>query len=297
MMHYPAYAFSKNGQPTIISIPAGIPIGQRDVLSAKDISTIQAIYPKATGAGLTAVAKVRITIATTPTGVPVTIDGQRVTTPALVDWEVGSVHQLKADAILSSPTGARLLFAKWSQAAVGTFAFTTPTAPATVLAQYTVQYSVNASSNDAKLGAVTQTPKSYDGYYNASSSIQLSAQPVPNACFTGWSGLLPTAGANVQLGINGPATITGQFKMGSVAIQPVSNRITVKGGALILQVNSSGCPWSAQSNADWARLSGVISGSTSGRLVITMLPNTTGKARTATIKVGAMTFDVGQAGK
>lgn len=34
IMHYPAYAFSSNGQPTIVTIPPGIPIGQRSGLSA-----------------------------------------------------------------------------------------------------------------------------------------------------------------------------------------------------------------------------------------------------------------------
>ncbi len=44
IMHYSAYAFTSNGQPTITTIPPGIPIGNRSTLSAGDIATIQFMY-------------------------------------------------------------------------------------------------------------------------------------------------------------------------------------------------------------------------------------------------------------
>lgn len=45
IMHYGATSFSKNGKPTIETIPAGIPIGQRSGLSTGDISAINKLYP------------------------------------------------------------------------------------------------------------------------------------------------------------------------------------------------------------------------------------------------------------
>ena len=45
IMHYGTTAFSQNGQPTITTIPPGIPIGQRSGLSQNDINTIHTIYP------------------------------------------------------------------------------------------------------------------------------------------------------------------------------------------------------------------------------------------------------------
>ena len=44
IMHYPTWAFSKNGQPTIETIPPGVPIGQRNGLSNGDIAAIHSIY-------------------------------------------------------------------------------------------------------------------------------------------------------------------------------------------------------------------------------------------------------------
>lgn len=45
IMHYTAYAFSKNGQPTIIPLEEGVVIGQRKQLSAKDIAAVNSMYP------------------------------------------------------------------------------------------------------------------------------------------------------------------------------------------------------------------------------------------------------------
>lgn len=44
IMHYPTWAFSKNGQPTIETIPPGTSIGQRSALSAGDIAAIHSMY-------------------------------------------------------------------------------------------------------------------------------------------------------------------------------------------------------------------------------------------------------------
>ena len=46
IMHYPATAFSKNGQPTIVPLkPGGNQIGQRSGLSAGDIAAVKFMYP------------------------------------------------------------------------------------------------------------------------------------------------------------------------------------------------------------------------------------------------------------
>lgn len=46
IMHYGPFAFSKNGQQTIFPLVEGIEIGQRNHLSEKDISAINAMYPE-----------------------------------------------------------------------------------------------------------------------------------------------------------------------------------------------------------------------------------------------------------
>ena len=48
IMHYPAAAFSTNGQDTIVpkvALPAGVVMGQRTALSAGDVAGVHAMYP------------------------------------------------------------------------------------------------------------------------------------------------------------------------------------------------------------------------------------------------------------
>ncbi|RAP37425.1 peptidase [Legionella quinlivanii] len=46
IMHYGAYAFSKNGEKTIIPLMDNVEIGQRVKLSEKDIAAVKAMYPE-----------------------------------------------------------------------------------------------------------------------------------------------------------------------------------------------------------------------------------------------------------
>ena len=48
IMHYNAYAFSKNGEKTLVPLIEGTEIGQRNKLSEKDIAAVNAMYPKTT---------------------------------------------------------------------------------------------------------------------------------------------------------------------------------------------------------------------------------------------------------
>lgn len=45
IMHYSPYAFSKNGEKTIIPLQEGVIIGQRDTISPLDVIAIKTLYP------------------------------------------------------------------------------------------------------------------------------------------------------------------------------------------------------------------------------------------------------------
>lgn len=55
LMHYGGGSFSKNGQPTIVPLKAGVTIGQRNGLSTNDRLTIAQMYSRFTGTGHTGV--------------------------------------------------------------------------------------------------------------------------------------------------------------------------------------------------------------------------------------------------
>ncbi|MBU4213797.1 MAG: M12 family metallopeptidase [Actinobacteria bacterium] len=49
VMHYPATAFSTNGQPTIVPVQPGVAIGQRTGLSPGDLAAVDVLYPRPRG--------------------------------------------------------------------------------------------------------------------------------------------------------------------------------------------------------------------------------------------------------
>ena len=65
VMHYNATAFSVNGLPTLETIPAGIPIGQRAGLSTGDIAAIHMLYRNTV---ITDPAPVSVSITSNPPG-------------------------------------------------------------------------------------------------------------------------------------------------------------------------------------------------------------------------------------
>lgn len=103
IMHYGASFFS-TGEPTIATIPAGIPIGQRDGLSFIDINAVELLY---------ATVPTGTTVQTNPAGLEIVVDGVTYTAPQTFDWTVGEVHEVSVNALqtMGSTTYA---FAKWS---------------------------------------------------------------------------------------------------------------------------------------------------------------------------------------
>jgi hypothetical protein len=88
IMHYGAYADSEERRgPTIETIPAGIPIGQRRSLSLGDIDTVRHMY------GFPAKG---ITVATHVSGLKIVVDGVEYKSPQWFDWKPGTTHSIEA---------------------------------------------------------------------------------------------------------------------------------------------------------------------------------------------------------
>ena len=105
IMHYGQYADSEERRgPSIETIPPGIPIGQRKMLSLGDIDTVRRMY----GFPLKGV-----TIATHVIGLKIVVDGVTYTSPQRFDWKPGSRHLVEAvDEQLKD--GARYEFGRWN---------------------------------------------------------------------------------------------------------------------------------------------------------------------------------------
>ena len=105
IMEYPAFSFSRNGEPCIESIPAGIPLSNSVGYTASDIDGIDRLY----GAIPTAV-----TVTSNPPGLQVMVDGTPVTTPQVFNWALNSTHTLNVATAPQTIGGVNYVYGIWN---------------------------------------------------------------------------------------------------------------------------------------------------------------------------------------
>ena len=162
-----------------------------------------------------------VTLATSPAGRSLTVDGNTITAPQTFYWVPGSSHAVSA----SSPQGSggtRFVFASWSDA--GAVSHSVTAATGTLTATFTTQYLLTLGVSPANSGILVPTPSSADGYYNAGTVVSLLPTPNGNNGFWVFTGDL-TGHANPQsVTMNVPHSITANFALPPtpVSVTPAS---------------------------------------------------------------------------
>jgi len=163
------------------SIPPGIEIAPGG-LSAGDIDGVARLYgspPRAT------------TIATTPPGLTVLVDGIPHAAPAKFDWEPGTPHRVEVRAEPQEAAGSRYLFARWNDAAPDRIRTVTAGEDGTwIEANFIVQHRLTSSVAPEPAGVVeTSLP---DGWHTRGARIAASARAVhPEMAFWRWNRWAP----------------------------------------------------------------------------------------------------------
>jgi Astacin (Peptidase family M12A)/Divergent InlB B-repeat domain len=105
IMHYYPFAFSRNGGPTIESIPAGIPLSNTVGYTAGDIDGIERLYGATPSS---------VTITSNPPGLQVIVDNSTYTTPQTFSWALNSQHTLAVANGAQTLDGTTYLYGRWN---------------------------------------------------------------------------------------------------------------------------------------------------------------------------------------
>jgi hypothetical protein len=187
LMHYNAWGFTKNGAPTIESIPAGMPLSNNVGYSAGDIDAIKRLYGSVPSA---------VTVTTNPPGLQVIVDGATVTTPQTFNtWALNSTHTLDVPANAQTLGGLTYTFGRWNDNGASSHSTTVlpgngelafpPASPAVTvyMASFIQLVPYTMTISPAGKGTVTPSPapQSYPGvsgvYYVARQQATLTATP------------------------------------------------------------------------------------------------------------------------
>jgi astacin len=176
IMHYNALGFTRNNKPTLVSIPQGIPFGQRAALSAGDLEAVKRLYGRAVDG---------TTFTTSPTGMKVTVDGQQVSTPAVFHWAEGTTHSIGVPVPQGSGND-RYLFGRWSDDGEQTHTITASAGQTIYSANFIHQYKLPVTAGTG--GTVQVSPTSSDGFYPEGTELELTPIPDNGYYFLSWTG-------------------------------------------------------------------------------------------------------------
>ncbi len=230
IMHYGPYDFSRDDlAPTLESVPAGIPFGQRDGLSAADIDAVQRLYGKPPS---------RTTVASTPSGLKLRVDGVLVDDGTSFDWAPGSSHIVEAP--FQGDPRNRYQFGSWSDGGGLTHTFTASSEGTVLIANFVKQVLVSAMVNPASGGSITIDPPSADGFYTDRSNIFIRATPADGYYFVDWS-VRPSRSLNPKWHtISGATNVLATFSRQPVTTftsNPVGQLVVVDGNNYTAPVN------------------------------------------------------------
>ena len=290
IMHYGTHTYTRNGRPTIETIPEGIPIGQRVRLSSGDIAGVRRLY----GGTATTPSTVSVTFNTNPAGLQVRVDGAVYTTPKSFSWTPGSAHTIEA-IDPAAEDGVRYNFARWSDNGGRSHTISASSALTSYTATYALNYQVAVSASPSSGGRVTVEPDSGSQFYAANASVDLTATPSPGFCFSGWSDLISGTPAITRLSVTRAYWPRANFTSGAVTLSPETSSIPADGGTGRISVSAnSGCRWEAESSADWITITSGRTGTGPASLSYSVAANTTGASRTASILIDGQTHRVTQ---
>jgi uncharacterized protein (TIGR03437 family) len=176
VMHYGPAAFTRTGQDSIATVPVGIPIGQRNGLSAGDIDSISRLYGFAPSA---------TTITTAPAGLPMVVDSVAAQSPQSYNWAVGSTHTIAVPT--ASGTDPRYVFVRWSDGGAATHTITASREQTVFCAVFQVQHQF-AIGVAAGRGTAAAAPTPTGGYYPERLPVRVTATADAGSQFLAWTG-------------------------------------------------------------------------------------------------------------
>ncbi len=130
----------------------------------------------------------RLTIRGHPVEVPVTVDGERCTTPCEIHRRAGQTVAIAAAATLPGETGSRLDFHGWTDGAPAERTWTAGVDDVTITAAYDLKYRLELTASPAGAAEFRCQPESSDGYYPADTEVTVTAEPKPGYRFQYWDG-------------------------------------------------------------------------------------------------------------
>ena len=152
-----------------------------------------------------------VSLQTSPLGLAVSVGGTPDVAPVSGQYSVGSSVAIGTSSPQAGPTGTQYVFSKWSDGGAITHNITVPGVGATYTATavFTTQYQLNTGVSPAGGGTVSAAS---GGFYNAGSTVTLTATPATGYIFSGWTGNVASpSSASTRIVMSSPQSVVANF--------------------------------------------------------------------------------------
>jgi astacin len=244
IMHYSPSGFSRNGDPAMQSIPMGIPIGQRTVLSPGDLDAVKRLYGHPNTDTI---------VATFPAGLTIVVDGETFTSPKTFQWAAGTTHALDVPATQTEGS-VRNQFARWSDDGMRSHTITVSPRTTVYTANFAQYIKLAGTASPSGGGSLMYDPPSADGFYPYGTQVSITAVANTGYSFAAWSGFgffqVHGLGPNlVRFTLTDPRTrYDASFTtsiLTTVTSDPPGLTLVVDGGSIVTPRNFAWTPGSA----------------------------------------------------
>jgi hypothetical protein len=156
---------------------------------------------------------VPVTVGPSIAGPTITVDGGTPCTGSQsFQWPLGSTHILATSSPQAGGTGTQFVWQNWSDGQAITHDVTANAATTSYIGNFNIQYQLTTQISPAA-GAQVGTISPATGFFNAGSSVQVSAAANPGfTVFTGFSGALSGTANPSSLVMTGPLSVTANFQ-------------------------------------------------------------------------------------
>ncbi len=158
---------------------------------------------------------VAITIASSPSGLTITVDGSNVTTPHTFNWSPGTAHTIATTATQNAGQSTQYVFTSWSDGGALSHSINTPSSAATFTASFTTQYQLTTQHSPHGSISVSPTCSGSGCYFAAGTVVTLTAIPDSGYSFTGWSGATTGTANPTTITMTAPASVGASFARGA----------------------------------------------------------------------------------
>ncbi len=159
-------------------------------------------------------ATIAVGVNTNPTGRTFTVDGAAYNEPQTFVWVPGSSHTIAAITPQAGVAGSRYAWGNWSDAGAASHTVA-PTTAATFTAAFGTEYLLTWNVWPADAGTITAAPASGDGYYTASTTVQLTANANAGYTFANFTGDLTGITNPQSLTMSAARSVTANFTAGN----------------------------------------------------------------------------------